>query len=163
MKRFLAIFFVPVLMALLLYLQRDGKSAQESHAVLAQQVQGLGCNEISCDATDKVLVVPMDTARSWNCFCEGLARSFSASPHPPAYCMGTSDQGNVEICPLMRLGADCSLFDDTWSLLLVHFGEEGVTTCRAGICLDAEGNGEPSANLATLKKNTVGAVRRCGG
>lgn len=152
MKRSLAIFFVSALIVLLLYLRRDGKPAQEPQAVAARQVQGLGCNEISCDATDRVLVVPMDPSRPWSCFCKGLARSFSASPRPPAYCIGTSGQGNVEICPLMRLGADCSLFDETWSLLLVHFGEEGITTCRAGIRPNAGGNGEPSANLATLKK-----------
>ncbi len=152
MKRYLAIFLVTVLIVLLWYMQRDEMSAREQQATVVQQVQGLGCSEISCDATDKVLVVPMDPGRPWSCFCKGIDRSFSASAHPPAYCIGTSGQGNLEICPLMRLGADCSLFDETWSLLLVHFGEEGVTTCRAGIRPDAGGDSEPSAHLATLKK-----------
>lgn len=152
MKRCLAIFLVMALIVLLWYMQRDEVPAQEPHAVAVQQVQGLGCSEISCDGTDRVLVVPMDPDRPWSFFCEGLARSFSATSRPPAYCIGTSDQGNVEICPLMRRGTDCSLFDETWSLLLVHFGEEGVTTCRAGIRSDAEGHSVPSANLATLKK-----------
>jgi len=152
MKRCLALFLVTLLAVLLWYRPRDERPVQEPPSVALQQVQGLGCSEIACDAAEKVLVVPIDPSRTWNFFCEGLARSFSASPHPPAYCIGTSDQGNVEICPLMRLGADCSLFDESWSLLLVHFGEEGVMTCRAGIRPDAEGNGAPSSNLTTLKK-----------
>lgn len=122
-----------------------------SSSLFPQTESGMNCTETSCEPQSKVIIIPIDTSGNWQKFHETFRRAIPSAPKGTACCIGSSEQGNLSICPVSLQTLSALPFDETYTLLLVHFSENGITTCRAAISRNEQGEGEPAPHLATCQ------------